>query len=452
MKQTPELKLGQQLAMTPRMRQAIRLLQLSAAELRGELRQLLESNYMLEMDDDLSREDEEWGGGLAREHAGGGPDSLPELEESLRGRLLRQLDQERFSAEDHLIGTAVIDAVDEHGYLDCPMEDLLEAIERLGLPASVEEVETVLERVQRFEPPGVAARSLSECLLRQLEEAPAGVPHRSLAMRIARSHLEALARGDFAGLARRLGTTREDIDGARGLLRTLNPRPGAGYAGTPTVYVTPDLRVFRAAGGGWQVELNAHAAPPLRIDPVYAELVRQGGRGSENPSLRQHLSEARWLIDSLARRAGTLLRVARAIVRRQSEFLEHGEERMQPLALRDIAAELDLHESTVSRVTSRKYVETPRGVFELKHLFSHRVSTAAGGASASAAAIRARLRKIIEGEEPGRPWSDQRLALDLEQAGFRVARRTVAKYRESMGIPPSNERRRAGAVHLNASA
>ena len=209
--------------------------------------------------------------------------------------------------------------------------------------------------------------------------------------------------------------------------------------------------MFRA-GGGWRVELNSGVVPELRTNPVYAELVRQGDRGAENLSLRrQRLCEARWLIKSLANRAETLLRVARAIVRHQSEFLEHGEERMQPLVLRDIAFELDLHESTVSRVTSGKYVQTPRGVFELKYFFSNQVSTVDGG-SASATAIRARLRKIIEKEEPGRPWSDRRLASDLERAGFRVARRTVAKYRESMGIPPSNERRRARAANLNVSA
>ena len=269
-------------------------------------------------------------------------------------------------------------------------------------------------------------------------------------MRIARNHLEALARHNLAGLARRLGTTHDAIDGALALLRTLNPRPGAGYPGAPTEYVTPDLRVFRA-GGDWRVELNSGAVPELRINPVYAELVRQGDRGAENLSLGQRLSEARWLIKSLANRAETLLRVARAIVRHQSEFLEHGEERMQPLVLRDIAFELDLHESTVSRVTSGKYVQTPRGVFELKYFFSNQVSTVDGG-TAAATAVRARLRKIIEEEEPGRPWSDRRLASDLERAGFRVARRTVAKYRESMGIPPSNERRRARAANLNVSA
>ena len=270
-------------------------------------------------------------------------------------------------------------------------------------------------------------------------------------MRIARHHLEALARHDLTGLVRRLGTTREELEGALALLRTLKPRPGAGYPGSPTEYVTPDLRVFRVAGS-WRVELNPGAVPRLRINSVYAELVRHRDLGSENLSLRQHLSEARWFIKCLANRADTLLRVARAIVRRQSKFLEHGEEGMQPLVLRDIASELDLHESTVSRVTSRKYVQTPRGVFELKYFFSNQVATSNGGA-ASATAIRARLRKIIEEEEPGRrPWSDRRLASDLEQAGFRVARRTVAKYRESMGIPPSNERRRTGAVNLNVSA
>ena len=448
MKQTLGLKLGQQLVMTPQMRQAIRLLQLSTLELRGELGQLLESNYMLEMDDEPPRE--EWGGGPVRDHQGRGTDSLPEPEESLRDRLFWQLNNARFSGEDHLIGTVIIDSIDERGYLECSMDDLLDALEHLGLRAEPEEVEAVLQRVQRFEPPGVAARSLSECLLRQLEETAADVPHRELAMRIARHHLEALARRDLAGLVRRNETTREELDGALALLRTLNPRPGAGYPGPPTEYVTPDLRVVRVAGD-WRVELNAGAIPQVRINPVYAELVRRGDQGTENLSLRQHLSEARWLIRNLANRAETLLRVARAIVRRQSDFLKHGEEGMQPLVLRDIASELDLHESTVSRVTNRKYVQTPRGVFELKYFFSSQISTVDGGA-ASATAIRARLRKIIEGEEPGRPCSDRRLASDLERAGFRVARRTVAKYRESMGIPPSNERRRERAVNLNVSA
>ena len=448
MKQTLELRLGPQLAVTPQMRQAIRLLQLSTQELRAELHQLVESNYMLELDEEPPRD--EWEGGADRPPEGRDTDSLPEPEETLRDRLFWQLNAARFSDEDHLIGAVIIDSIDERGYLECSMDDLLDALEHLGLDARAEDVEAVLDRVQRFEPPGVAARSLSECLRRQLEESAAGAPHRDLAMRIAHHHLEELARHDLTGLVRRLDTTREELEGALALLRTLEPRPGAGYPGAPTEYVTPDLRVLRVAGG-WRVELNPDAAPRLRINSVYAELVRHRDQGSENLSLRQHLSEARWLIKCLANRAETLLRVARAIVRRQSNFLEHGEEGMQPLVRREIASELVLHESTVSRVTSRKYIQTPRGVFELRYFFSNQVATANGG-SASATAVRARLRKIIEEEEPGRPWSDQRLASDLERAGFRVARRTVAKYRESMGIPPSNERRRNGAVNLNVSA
>ena len=448
MRQTLALKLGQHLAMTPQMRQAIRLLQLSSLELRGELQELLESSYMLEMDDEPPRED--WGGGPVREHEGSGTDALPGPEESLRDQLLWQLDNTRFSDEDRVIGAVIIDSIDERGYLDGSMDELLDALEHLGHRAEPEEVEAVLQRVQRFEPPGVAARSLSECLSRQIEEIAVDAPYRDLAMRIARDHLEVLARHDLAGLRRRLRATREELDGAVTLLRALNPRPGAGAAGPPTEYVTPDLRVFRV-GRDWRVELNAGVIPKLRINPVYAGLVRRGDQGTENQSLRQHLSEARWLIKSLGNRADTLFRVARAIVRRQSGFLEQGEEGMQPLVLRDIASELGLHESTVSRVTSRKYMQTPRGVFELKYFFSNQVSTA-DGRIASVAAIRAHLRRSIVGEEPGRAWSDQRLASDLEQAGFRVARRTVVKYRESMGIPPSNERRRGGAVNLNASA
>lgn len=433
--------------MTPRMRQAVRLLRLSSLELRGELQQWLESNYMLEADDEPAFEER------AREYGGefrGGPEALPQREESLRERLFGQLDDARFSAADRLIGAAIIDSLDDRGYLDGSVDELVGLLERLGHRAGPEEVEAVLRSVQRFDPPGVAARGLSECLLRQLEELPARTPHREMAARIARRHLETLSgKNGAAGLRRRLRATHEDFEGALSLLRTLNPRPGASFTDAPAEYVTPDLHVFRERGD-WRVELNPGALPRLRINPLYAGLVRRNGGRAENLSLRQHLSEAKWLIRSLGSRAETLLRVARAIVRRQSGFLDRGEEGMRPLALRDVAAELDLHESTVSRVTSRKYIETPRGVFELKYLFSGRIPTVAG-AAASAAAIRAHLRKIIEMEEPGRPFSDQRLASDLETAGFRVARRTVAKYRGSMGIPPANGRRRTGP-DLGASA
>ena len=448
MKQSLGLKPGQNLAMTPRMRQAIRLLRLSSIELRGELQQLLESNYMLEADDDPAFEEwtREYGGGYRR-----GPDALLRREESLRERLFWQLDNARLSEKDRLIGAVVIDSLDGHGYLDGSMDELLDLLEQMGRRAGPEEVEAVLQRVQRFDPPGVGARNLSECLLRQLEELPAGTAHRELAACIARRHLETLSEKNGAAvLRRRLRAAREDFEGALTLLRSLNPRPGASVTDAPTEYVTPDLHVFRDRGG-WRVELNPGAVPRLRIHPLYSELVRRGGDRAENLSLRQHLSEAKWLIRSLGNRAETLLRVARAIVRQQSQFLDRGEEGMQPLILRDVAAELDLHESTVSRVTTGKFVETPRGVFELRYFFSSRIPTVEG-AGASATAIRAHLRKIIEMEEPGRPWSDQRLASDLERAGFRIARRTVAKYRESMGIPPSNERRRPNPPELGATS
>ena len=448
MKQTLEFRLGQHLAMTPQMRQAIRLLQLSSIELRAELREIAESNFMLELEDEQPRD--EWDAGPAPEHGGRATEDLPEPEESLRDRLFWQLDNARLSKREHLIGTVVVDSIDARGYLDGSMDELIETLEDLGLGVEPKEVEAVLQRVQRFEPTGVGARTLAECLRRQLEELATDTPYSELALVVARSHLEAVARYDLAGLGRELGTSREELDGALALLRHLNPRPGAGYAGAPTEYISPDLRVFRE-GRKWKVELNPGTIPRVRINALYARFVRRGDRGSENQSLKQHLAEARSLLKSLGNRAETMLRVARAIVRHQCEFLARGDEGMRPLVLRDIASELGLHESTVSRVTSRKYVQTPRGVFELKHFFSSQISTPDGGA-ASAVAIRAHLRRIIEGEEPGRAWSDQRLAADLEQAGFPVARRTVAKYRESMGIPPSNERRRAGAANLNASA
>lgn len=462
MKQTLQLRLGQQLAMTPQMRQALRLLQLSSLELEGEVQALLDSNYMLE------REDEEPHDAWPQEYVraggsgsdGGGRDDAPRdglpapgAGETLRDRLLWQLHDACFSGEEYLVGTAIVDAIGEDGYLEASVDDLAAALAGLGYRAAPEEVEAMLLRVQRFDPPGCGARDLCECLSRQLEEMPRSTPHRELTMRIAgaRGHLEAVARRDSAALRRGLGATDEELDGALALLRSLHPRPGAGAAGAPTEYVRPDLLVSRSRRG-WRVELNGRAIPRLRVNALYAGLVRQSGsgggsEGGEDPSPRQQLAEAKWLVRSLSNRGETLLRVGRAVVRRQAAFLERGEEAMAPLALRDIASELDLHESTVSRVAARKYVQTPRGVFELKRFFSNRIATTDGGA-ASAAAVRARLRGLIEREEPGRPRSDRRLAADLESSGFRVARRTVAKYRESMGIPPSPVRRRAGAGGL----
>ena len=448
MKQTLELRLGQHLAMTPQMRQAIRFLQLSSMELRAELREIAESNFMLELEDEPPYD--EWGADPGPERGGRAMEDLPEPEESLRDRLFWQLDNARLSEREHVIGAVVVDSIDARGYLDASVDELVETLEDLGLGAGPEEVEAILRRVQRFEPTGVGARTLSECLQRQLEELATDTPYREPALVVARFHLEMVARHDLVGLRRELGTSREELDGALALLRRLNPRPGAGYAEAPTEYITPDLRVLRE-GTKWKVELNPGTIPRLRINPLYAGFVRRGSHGTENQSLKRHLAEARSLLKSLGNRTETMLRVARAIVRRQREFLERGDEGMRPLVLREIASELGLHESTVSRVTSGKHVQTPRGVFELKHFFSNQISSPNGGA-ASAVAVRAHLRRIIEGEEPGRPWSDQRLASNLEQAGFPVARRTVAKYRESMGIPTSNERRRAGAANLNASA
>lgn len=293
MKQTLEFRLGQHLVMTPQMRQAIRLLQLSSIELRAELREIAESNFMLELEDEQPRD--EWGAGPAPEHGGRATEDLPEPEESLRDRLFWQLDNARLSKREHLDGS---------------MDDLIETLEDLGLGVEPEEVEAVLQRVQRFEPTGVGARTLAECLRRQLEELATDTPYRELALVVARSHLEAVAWYDLARLRRELGTSREELDGALALLRQLNPRPGAGYAGAPTEYITPDLRVFRE-GRKWKVELNPGTIPRVRINPLYAGFVRRGDRGGENQSLKQHLAEARSLLKSLGNRAETMLRVAK---------------------------------------------------------------------------------------------------------------------------------------------
>jgi RNA polymerase sigma-54 factor len=301
-------------------------------------------------------------------------------------------------------------------------------------------VEAVLHRIQAFDPPGVGARNPQECLLIQLHQLPDSTPQLAQAIKLCHDHFSLLAGQDQNQIKRRLKIDDEELVQIMQLIRSLNPRPGTMIAQSEPEYVIPDVFVSKRHGR-WVVELNAETTPKLRVNNDYASLIRRADQSDDNTFLKNHLQEARWFIKSLQSRNETILRVASKIVEYQRGFFEHGEEAMKPLVLRDIAEALEMHESTISRVTTQKYMHTPRGTLEFKYFFSSHVSTSAGG-ECSSTAIRALIKKLIAAEKPNKPLSDNKIATLLSEQGIEVARRTVAKYRESMGIPPSNERKR----------
>lgn len=489
MKPSLQLRIGQNLTMTPQLQQAIRLLQLSSLELRTEVQEALESNMMLEVDEDDEEEPAEATGndspqtqdavetesGLQNDNL---PDDLPvdsawediydsysyqttstidpELNgydnqrapsESLHDYLRWQLNLTPTSDTDRAIAMAVIDALDDDGYLTIDLEDIHETLgpDIKGddpydeASPSIEEVRAVLHIVQAMDPPGVGATDLRDCLLIQLRQLPADVPWRDKALKLVDQHLQTLASRDYNQIMRQLRLNREELQQILDLVQSLNPRPGGQIQGIQPEYILPDVYV-RKEKGNWKVELNNEAIPQLRINSSYAQMIRRADNSSDNNSLKNHLQEARWFIKSLQSRSETLLRVATAIVERQQAFLEQGEEAMKPLVLHDIADALDMHESTISRVTTRKYMHTPRGIFELKYFFSSHVSTSLGG-TCSSTSIRAQIKKLISDEPSQKPLSDSKIASILSERGIEVARRTVAKYREAMSIPPSNERK-----------
>lgn len=480
MKPTLQTRLGQQLSLTPQLRQAIRLLQLSALELEAELNAAVESNPLLEREDEDEPdaefvpenagdkpaeaesgetagdspdsddfgpgEEPEWyessaGGHERRGNGEDEPDEMtPAAPVDLHAHLLWQLQLSHLSDRDLAIGHALIEAINDDGYLEGPLEDIQAALSP-QIEADAAEIETVLHIIQHFDPVGAGARSLSECLCVQLSLLSPDTPGLALAREVCRRHLDALARLGAARLASQLGETVEAMDQAVSLLRSLDPKPGAQVSAGEAEYITPDAIAYRQ-GGVWKVVLAAGSQPRLAINRHYERLIGKASREDDH-YLKSQLQEARWLIKSLETRADTLVRVARAIVRQQSAFLDHGSEAMRPLTLREVAEELGLHESTISRATTRKYLRTPRGTFEFKHFFSSGIATEHGGA-ASATAIQAMLRKLIDAENPRTPLSDQRLAEILKGEGIPVARRTVAKYREAMNISASNERQRLG--------
>lgn len=464
LKPSLQLRIGQQLTMTPQLQQAIRLLQLPLLDLQAEIQAALESNVMLEQDEaeeseaaePLATEDEapaataeemevEYAeiSTLGQSSASTLPDDLrnnfdypDRSRDNLQDHLLWQLQMDRFSDRERSIGEALIDAINEDGYLNTGLAEIQELL-RVEFDTDEAEIEQVLFRIQRFDPVGVGARNLSECLGCQLEQFADETPGLALAREIAAEHLELVAQQQFAQLRRRLSADQTLIEEAICLLRSLNPRPGGAVpSGTPE-YIVPDVFVRRQEGR-WVVEANPSIAPRLRVNQDYARLV---SRESEYEALRTQLQEARWLVKSLEIRNETLLRVARTIVERQEEFLEQGEESMKPMILKDIADAIEMHESTISRATTGKYMHTPRGVFEFRYFFSSHVS-GADGAEISSTAIRARIRKLVGDEPPEKPLSDSKIAGLLKREGIKVARRTVAKYRESLGIPSSSDRRR----------
>ncbi|MFB9147915.1 RNA polymerase factor sigma-54 [Halomonas alkalicola] len=466
MKASLQLRVGTQLTMTPQLQQAIALLQLSTLDLRQEIQQALESNPMLELDEGFGEQavseapEDDWASEIPDElstdsdwsdtyqdlgaPAGGeGPDFEREASaQSLQGHLAWQLAMTDLDPREQQIAESLIDAVDSAGYLAQSLYEIRDGLKSQGLGGlRSAEVEQVLLRLQQFEPTGVFARDLRECLMLQLAALPDDTPLLPQARRLVRQFLEALAGDDRRLLKRRLGLDDDALETAIALVRSLDPRPGSAYSSLENDYVIPDL-VARQDSRGWHVELNQEALPRLRIQPDYAALIRRADKSQDNQFLKDHLQEARWLMKSLSSRNDTLLRVGREIMARQLDFLEQGEEAMKPLILADIAQAVEMHESTISRVTTQKYIHTPRGVFELKFFFSSQVGGNGEGDAHSSTAIRARIRKLIQEEPPRKPLSDSKLVTLLEEAGIQVARRTVAKYREAMGIPSSSERKR----------
>jgi len=470
MKPALQLRLGQSLALTPQLQQAIRLLQLSRLELELELNTALESNPLLDMEDgdseeadpaDSADEVEAASSESESEHIDATDEQPLDLDrteyrgtaldedgmepqdaeiEDLRDHLLWQLNLTPMSARDCAIGAAIIEAIDDDGYLgetDEVIRDTLASLYTIGL----DEIESVRHRVQHFDPVGVASRNLRECLTVQLDVFVADTPGLKLARILVGDHLEALAKQDRARLCQRLHVAEEEFETALALIRSLAPKPGSGFSNTAAEFVAPDAYA-RKVGGRWQVALAPGCQPRLGINEHYASLIAKARRDDAS-YLKGQLQEARWLIKSLKTRAETMLKVAASIVRAQEAFLEFGAEAMRPLVLKDVADEIGMHESTISRVTTRKFLHTPRGTFEFKYFFSSGVGTVDGGA-ASATAIQAMIKKLIGDEKTARPLSDQGLAAELNRRGINVARRTVAKYREALNIPSSNDRSRLG--------
>ena len=481
--------------MTPQLQQAIRLLQLSTLDLQQEIQQALDSNPLLEVVEEETEGGPETDAEDSTANSDGPMQSLeqgaddtdtadwdnsdPQMampeelpvdtqwddllpsasapppsqddypdgdfearnagSDSLREQLMWQLGLTRLSDTDRLIAMALIDATDDNGRLVAELEEIHESLTD-ELDIELDEVVAVLHRLQQFEPAGVCTRDLQECLLVQLRQLPSDTPWLEQARIILTRHLNQLGSGDYSQILRRTRLSEDQLKEVMGLIQTLDPNPGQNAVQQDVEYVVPDVFVSKK-NGRWLVELNPDIAPKLRINSNYAGLIKRADNSADNTFLRDNLQEARWFLKSLYSRNETLMKVATKIVEHQRNFLEYGEEAMKPLVLHDIAELVEMHESTISRVTTQKYMHTPRGIFELKYFFSSHVATTAGG-ECSSTAIRALIRKLVAAESPRKPLSDNKIAQLLEGQGIQVARRTIAKYRDTLMIPPSNERKR----------
>ena len=520
MKQSLQLKLGQQLTMTPQLQQAIRLLQLSTLDLQQEIQEALDSNPMLEAEEhyetptpDISSDDTDYprqqeiaaDGSFTESRNTPEKDSIPETDnysdsdsyadsetyndsdgntewnesipaelpvdtswddvyqsshtssaspydgdnndfesrkaatDSLYDHLMWQLNLTPMSDRDRLIAMAIIDAVEPSGMLSISIEEVFEGFADTWDDLELDEIHAVQHRLQQFDPCGVCSQNLSECLLVQLQQFPATTPFLEAAKLIVKQYLPLLGSRDYRQLMRRTKLKEGELSQAVSLIQSLNPRPGDMIASGDIEYVVPDVFVEKREGR-WIVELNPDIAPRLRINADYASMVKRADTSTDNTFLKDNLQEARWFLKSLQSRNETLLKVASCIVEKQRGFLEYGAEAMKPLVLHDIAEIVEMHESTISRVTTQKYMHTPQGIFELKYFFSSHVSTDTGG-ECSSTAIRAIIKKLISAENPKKPLSDSKITEMLSEQGIQVARRTIAKYRESLNIPPSNERK-----------
>ncbi|MBV6448027.1 RNA polymerase factor sigma-54 [Nitrosomonas sp.] len=480
MKPALQLKISQQLKLTPQLQQSIRLLQLSTLELNQEIERIVQENPLLEISEewnapladnsyehvqsaeesadfegasatdeiaevkteqeDSFSQDSEWqqesiSYGTPEDDDAEAP-QIPDRPLSLREHLNFQVCLSQLSEREKIIIGALIDSLDDDGYL---LQDLNELMTLLPpeLDISFDEIQSALQQLQHFDPAGVGARNLPECLVLQLQAMPGNVEHREQAIKVVQEYLEILASHDFSQLKKLLACDDQSLRAINKLITGLNPKPGAQFDFHSERYIVPDITVTKK-DGIWGATLNSHAIPRLNINRLYANILKQEHRSAHQ--LISQLNEAKWLIKNIEQRSNTILRVASAIVERQQQFFEHGEVAMRPLVLREIAETLGLHESTVSRVTTQKFMYTPRGIFELKYFFGSHVATDTGGAC-SATAIRALIKQLVQEENPRKPLSDNKISNILEQQGIVVARRTIAKYRESLQIPAANLRK-----------
>ena len=499
MRPSLQLRIGQQLTMTPQLQQAIKLLQLSTLDLQQEIQEALESNPLLEVDESVQVDNESKSNDLEEAFSSkneekntitsndGSEDSTPTIDEisaseamnkndipeelsmdttwdesysaglssggvgvssedfsyqgetteSIQDHLRWQMELTPFTDTDLAIATAIIDAIDDKGYLTVSTEDILESLGIEGV--DIEEVNAVLKRINFFDPVGVGARSIAECLLIQLNQLDKDTPWLKETRELITSHIDLLGNRDYRQIMRQMRLKEDQLREVIRLIQGLDPRPGESVIKGEDQYVIPDVSVTKKKGR-WVVELNPDTSPKLSVNQQYASMAKTVKSSTDSQFIRSNLQEAKWFIKSLESRNDTLLKVSNCIVQRQQGFFEHGHEAMRPMVLNDVAEAVDMHESTISRVTTQKYMHTPRGIFELKYFFSSHVNTDNGG-ECSSTAIRALIKKLVAAENTNKPLSDNKIAQLLAEQGIQVARRTIAKYRESLSIPPSNQRK-----------